>query len=583
MNPTLVLLCLLLTGAVVFLWYRNEEVKKRASSEVAAAQEASLEAQRAFEAEREALRLRGEQALADAESQLNARLSELQSQSESFRQHYEAEARRAEEAITIRLSQALDELETLRPFKELLHAEQEVQQRASAAIEEADRLRQEAAALLDSAKAQGLQERTEARQRAKALQEHAEAMLTEATRESRRITEAAEQRAIEIGGDAYRALREKEGLDRAVAALRNTVEGYGDRYIIPTRSLLDDLAADFGHTEAGAALRTARDRSRLMVEHGEAATCDYVDPNRRATAIRFVIDAFNGRVDAILTRVKHDNFGTLEQEIRDAFSLVNLNGDAFRNAQILPSYLDARLAALKWAVVAQELKLKEREEQRRIQEQMREEERARREYEKALREAARDEENLRKAMEVARAEIEKSSAEDKAKYEKQLTELAERLAEAEARNQRALSMAQQTKAGHVYIISNHGSFGDNVLKIGMTRRLEPLERIYELGDASVPFPFDVHAMIFSEDAPSLERMLHKEFDDLRVNKVNLRKEFFRLTLERLRSFAAEKGLAATFTMAAEAREYRESRALEKMSPEERHRYQSRWEDENDPE
>ena len=487
MIPTLILLCILLAAAVVFLWYRNEEVKKRAGREVAAAQlalfkmqqtieadmdvqrlsgeqalteatrqfderlnelkrhseslrqhyeaearraeeaftarlsqllkelaaaqEAALEAQRGFEVERGSLRLRAEQALKDAARQLDEAFRELQNKSESLRQHYEAEARRAEEAITARLSQALDELETLRPFKDLLHAEQEVQQRASAAIEEADRLRQEAAALLDSAKAQGLQERTEARQRAKELQEHAEAMLTEATRESRRTTEAAEQRAIEIGGDAYRALREKEGLDRAVAALRNTIEGYGDRYIIPTRSLLDDLAADFGHTEAGVALRTARERSRLMVEHGEAATCDYVDPNRRATAIRFVIDAFNGRVDAILTRVKHDNFGTLEQEIRDAFSLVNLNGDAFRNAQILPSYLDARLAELKWAVVAQELKLKEREEQRRIQEQMREEERARREYEKALREAARDEENLRKAMELARAEIEKSSLE----------------------------------------------------------------------------------------------------------------------------------------------------------------------------
>jgi T5orf172 domain/Domain of unknown function (DUF4041) len=288
-------------------------------------------------------------------------------------------------------------------------------------------------------------------------------------------------------------------------------------------------------------------------------------------------------VDAILTRVKHANFGTLEQEIRDAFSLVNLNGDAFRNAQILPSYLDARLAELKWAVVAQELKLREREEQRRIQEQMREEERARREYEKALREAARDEENLRKAMELARAEMEKASAEEKAKHEKQLAELAERLAEAEARNQRALSMAQQTKAGHVYIISNHGSFGDDVLKIGLTRRLEPLERIYEPGDASVPFPFDIHAMIFSQDAPSLERMLHQEFDELRVNKVNFRKEFFRLSLERLRTLATSKGLEATFTMAAEAREYRESQALERMSPEERRRYQSRWDRDSDPE
>ena len=136
-------------------------------------------------------------------------------------------------------------------------------------------------------------------------------------------------------------------------------------------------------------------------------------------------------------------------------------------------------------------------------------------------------------------------------------------------------MAQQTRSGHVYIISNIGSFGDEVFKIGMTRRLEPLDRVKELGDASVPFSFDVHAMIRSEDAPSLERLLHGKFDDLRINKVNYRKEFFRLPLERIRTFAAEKGLDVTFTMAAEAREYRETLALQKMTPAEREKYQLR--------
>ena len=110
----------------------------------------------------------------------------------------------------------------------------------------------------------------------------------------------------------------------------------------------------------------------------------------------------------------------------------------------------------------------------------------------------------------------------------------------------------------------------------MTRRLEPMERVYELGDASVPFPFDVHAMIYSDDAPGVERLLHKEFDDLRVNKVNYRKEFFRVTLERIRQLAEAKGMQVTFTMAAEARDYRETQALERMSEGERTRYQAKW-------
>jgi hypothetical protein len=223
-------------------------------------------------------------------------------------------------------------------------------------------------------------------------------------------------------------------------------------------------------------------------------------------------------------------------------------------------------------VVLQELRLKEREEQRRIQEQIREEEKARREYERAMQEATRDKEAIEKAMVKARAEVEHATEQERAKLEAQLMELNERLMEAEAKNQRALSMAQQTRSGHVYIISNIGSFGEEVFKIGLTRRLEPLDRVTELGGASVPFAFDVHAMIYSEDAPALEHLLHDHFDDLRINKVNYRKEFFRLPLERLRAVAAEKGLEATFTMIAEAREYRETQALEKMTPEEREKY-----------
>ena len=312
-----------------------------------------------------------------------------------------------------------------------------------------------------------------------------------------------------------------------------------------------------------------------MVAERLAAECDYAEANRRETAIRFVTDAFNGRVDAILSRVKHDNIGTLEQEIRDTFSLVNLNGEAFRNARVLPAYCDARLAELRWAVVVQELRLKEREEQRRIQEQIREEEKARRDYERAMQEAAKEEETIRKAMDRARAEAAHANAQDRAKFEAQLAELNQKLIEAEAKNQRALSMAQQTRSGHVYIISNVGSFGEDMLKIGMTRRLEPDDRIKELSDASVPFSFDVHAMIRCDDAPALERLLHERFDDLRVNKVNYRKEFFRVPIQRLREFVVERKLEATFTMTAEAREYRETLAYEKMTPEEQQKYHLR--------
>ena len=139
------------------------------------------------------------------------------------------------------------------------------------------------------------------------------------------------------------------------------------------------------------------------------------------------------------------------------------------------------------------------------------------------------------------------------------------LKEAQEKKERALSMAQQTKRGHVYIISNIGSFGENVYKIGMTRRLEPIDRIKELGDASVPFQFDVHAMIYAEDAPTLENELHKAFTDRKVNMLNYRKEFFNVTLDEIEAKITETGLNAEFTRMPEAMEYRETLAiLEKL-------------------
>lgn len=300
-----------------------------------------------------------------------------------------------------------------------------------------------------------------------------------------------------------------------------------------------------------------------MVKNNTAAQCDYVEDYRRTTAIDFITDAFNGKVDTILTSVKQDNYGILKQKITDAYYLVNNLGKAFRNAVITSEYLESRLDELKWAVVCTELKNQEKEEQRRIREQMREEERAQREIEKAIKEAAKEEEMLKKAIEKAQQAVAKASEEQKVKYEMQLQELNEKLKQAEEKNQRALSMAQQTKSGHVYIISNIGSFGDNVFKIGMTRRLEPTDRVRELGDASVPFPFDIHAMIYSEDAPKLETTLHRTFVSNQVNKVNPRKEFFRVPLSDIRKQIDSMDIQAKWTMTAEAYDWRETLAIEK--------------------
>ncbi|MEV3833521.1 DUF4041 domain-containing protein [Aeromonas allosaccharophila] len=351
-------------------------------------------------------------------------------------------------------------------------------------------------------------------------------------------------------------------LERTVQAMKNAIEGYSDEYIIPNHSVLDDLAESYSHKQAGEQLKIARKNVRHLIQSNQAGNCDYSSSYRRQFAIHFVVDAFNGKVDSALSRVKSDNYGKIKQEIIDAFTLVNHNGMSFRGARIEQAYLDARLEELKWAVATYELQQQEREEQRQIREQMREEERAQREMEKAIKEAEKEERMLQKALDKARQELAGANDEQRQLFEAQLAELEAKLQEAEARGQRAISMAQQTRRGHVYVISNIGSFGENVFKVGMTRRLEPLDRVKELSDASVPFDFDVHAMIYSDDAPSLEKDLHRVFDENSVNKVNPRKEFFRLPLADIKKAIEGHGLSDIhWTMKAEATEYRESLSL----------------------
>jgi hypothetical protein len=429
------------------------------------------------------------------------------------------------------------------------------------------RVRAEAIRLLKEARerseAEAEKGRTEASQVLKEARERADSVMQSANIEAKAVVEHATERAQEIAGSAFEVVQNADRFERVAHAMKNLIEGYGDRYLIPSHSLLDDLAEEYSFAEAGIELKNARERTRAMVKNGAAATCEYVEEYRRETAIRFVADAFNGKVDSILSRVKDDNFGTLAQAIRDSFTLVNHGGAAFRSARIVDTYLEARLTELRWAVTVQELKLRDREEQRQIRDQMREEAKVQKEIERALRESAKEEEMLRKAMDKVQDQMAKANEAQRQQYEAKLAEMVEKMRKLEEDRQRAKSMAEQTKTGHVYVISNVGSFGENVYKIGLTRRLEPTDRVHELGRASVPFSFDIHAMIHSSDAPALERQLHKVFLTSAVNKENLRKEFFRVGLAAIREHVEKLGLPVKWTMTAEAREYRETLALEK--------------------
>jgi len=276
--------------------------------------------------------------------------------------------------------------------------------------------------------------------------------------------------------------------------------------------------------------------------------------------VKLMLRAFNGECDACIAKVKWDNVQRMEDRIKKAFEVVNKSSESY-NSSITWKYMESRLDELHLEYELEVKKNEEKEEQRRIKEEMREEEKARREIEKAKEDAEKEEARYQSALEKARMELSKATDAKKDVLAEKVAQLEEQLKKAHEMKVRAISRAQMTKSGHVYIISNIGSFGENMFKIGMTRRLEPLDRVKELGDASVPFSFDVHGMFFSENAPALENMLHKAFADKRVNLVNLRKEFFNLSLHDIEGWAGENSHNLKLTKLAEAREWRETQAI----------------------
>lgn len=496
------------------------------------------------------------------------------------------------ESTEKQISNQNNALERLSKYQHIVNIEDEANRIKAEALKLRSSIQAEYQSKLNEATSLGQHEIENARERAKKIQEQIEAKLAEAKdiyksdiakardkvketyeRADKKLSEAhdlayeieqaARARAKEIAGAALDAKDNAEQFEAVEKAMRNLIKGYGDEYLSPNRPIIDNLMEEYDFKEAGQKLAQTKALIKSLLKNSQAADCSYVEDYRRRTAIEFVLDAFNGKVDSIISQVKPHNYDKLEEQIIDAFNIVNHNGKAFRNACITKAYLDANLEQLKWATVVQKIKQEDREEQRRIKEQIREEERAKREYEKARKDAEKEERLIQKAMKEAEGKLLSAAEEERSKYEAEIAQLRTNLEEAYAKGERAISMAQQTKQGHVYIISNIGSFGEEVFKVGLTRRLEPMDRVKELGDASVPFEFDVHAMVFSSDAPALEKKLHEFLEKNRVNKVNNRKEFFRVPLTSIKAIVEESGYSVHWTLRAEAADYRESLRLEK--------------------
>ena len=317
------------------------------------------------------------------------------------------------------------------------------------------------------------------------------------------------------------------------------------------------------------ALEKLRDQERKLIHDGRAAVCpihwtvrDSAKEGARMVKLheKLLLRAFNGECDAAIANVSWNNVVKMEERIRKSFEAINKLGDV-EKVSVTPEYLKLKLDEIRLTHEYEEKRHQEREEQHRVREEQREEEKARQEIEKAREDAEAEEVRFQRALERAREEAAKATGAQLEKLTQQISSFESKLDEARQRKERAISRAELTKSGFVYIISNIGSFGDNICKIGMTRRVDPHERVQELGGASVPFPFDTHAILYSEDAPGLEAALHQLFEPRRLNLVNPRREFYRdVGIDEVETFVRSKGFSAQFIKQPEAREFRETLA-----------------------
>ena len=202
-----------------------------------------------------------------------------------------------------------------------------------------------------------------------------------------------------------------------------------------------------------------------------------------------------------------------------------------------------------------------KEEQKAIREQMRQEAEERRRLEQEQKKVEAEESKYTAEIDKLRKQLSSADGEKNNQLEARISELEGLLATVSEKKE-MITKLQNGKAGYVYVISNLGSFGDRTFKIGMTRRMEPQERIDELGSASVPFKFDVHSLIFSNDAPALENSIHHRLHANRVNKVNLRKEFFNISLDDLEALVNELEPTAEFSRTMAAEEYHQSLSMD---------------------
>lgn len=371
-------------------------------------------------------------------------------------------------------------------------------------------------------------------------------------READRRSDALDDEERRVAADTRQVLRDRESLAEQARVLQTSQAEFQRRAVSYDEHVRENqvLKADL----RGLALAAARQNFEQHTLRERQS--------RVETLANQVAHSYLSETQAWVSRsLTEANYLTNKKRLQDAIARCRAMGvsvtpeqEGEYTARLQRAYEEAVRVALERDAQAQ-ARQRLREDQQRVREQQQ----AEAEREKAEAEKKAVEARLAQAMEAA---LGKQSLEMQQKHADEIGRIQQQLADAQQklddRIEKAVSLAQLTKVGHVYVISNLGSFGPDVFKIGMTRRAEPMERVIELGDASVPFPFDVHMMIRTENAPDLEHKLHQHFRRSQLNKVNPRKEFFRLSLDQIVEAVKELHGEVEYIATPDALQYRES-------------------------
>lgn len=363
---------------------------------------------------------------------------------------------------------------------------------------------------------------------------------------------------------------ESDGLSESIEEKRKQIVELDESILLQEFGMYSpiyDFATSDAYKDRLDAIRTEQ---KNMILNKKAATCSEVWTINGSEAqgrvmtsqnIKQILRCFNDECDMLISKVKFNNVTAYIDKIRKSFDALNRMNS--KNAVSLSTaYLNLKIEELQLAYEYAVKKQQEKDEQRRIREQMREEAKLQKELEEARKDIEKEQKHYSNALSKINEQLEKCDdvekdvlLEKKAEIESHLSSLDKAMEDIDYRQ-------ANKRAGYVYIISNIGSFGENVYKIGMTRRLDPMERVDELGDASVPFKFDVHALIFSDDAPALETALHHAFENKKVNMINGRREFFNVTLDEIEEVVkANYDKTVEFVKIPEAEQYRETQKI----------------------